>query len=116
MSNDNDSYSAFYHNSHLLKMFHVEHIKPKRESFLFRFFSIQVLPNANKNHSQMRTNRKWERFANENDSHLTHLLFYYFWRGGASSSTTTIIHNVTQLCVTAPPTKVVVCFLARGRQ
>ena len=116
MSNDNDSHSAFYYYRTLLKMFHVEHIKPKRESFLFGFFSIQDFPNANENHSQMRMNRKWERFANENDSHLTHLLFYYFWRGGASSSTTTIFHNVTQLCVTAPPTKVVVCFLARGRQ
>ena len=116
MSNDNDTHSAFYYYRTLLKMFHVEHIKPKRESFLFGFFSTQVLPNANKNHSQMRTNHKWERFANENDSHLTHLLFYYFWRGGASSSTTTIFHNVTQLCMTALPTKVVVCFLARGRQ
>jgi hypothetical protein len=75
MSNDNDSHSAFYYYRTLLKMFHVEHIKPKRESFLFGFFSIQDFPNANENHSQMRMNRKWERFANENDSHLTHLLF-----------------------------------------
>ena len=40
----------------------------------------------------------------------------YFWRGGASSSITTIICGVARKRVTNLLNKVIVCFLARGRQ